>query len=279
MMKKRPKTPGKTKRTLASLGVRPSKERGQNFLIRPEFIEAIVSFANLPGNVPVVEIGPGTGALTEKLYGTGDLSIVEIERRFCEMLQEKFPAIRVFNEDARSFDFTRVGDGLYVFGNIPYVFSTEIIFQLIKHRGVINHVVLMVQKEFAQRMAAQPGGRQYASLSVAVQMHADISLGPVVPGTAFHPPTAVESQVLKMSFLSAPRAPVLDESAFETFVRAAFAQRRKKVINSLLSKGIWTRDEIQEAFDAVGVDTGLRAERLTIEQFAKLSDALGRDAQ
>jgi 16S rRNA (adenine1518-N6/adenine1519-N6)-dimethyltransferase len=277
-MQKRGKVPGSTKRTLNSLGVRPSKERGQNFLIRPEYIEAIVCFGEMPEDSQIVEIGPGTGALTEKLYGTGNLTVVEIESKFCEMLKDKFPAIRVFNDDARGFDFSSIGENLFVFGNIPYVFSTEIIFQLVKHRASISHVVLMVQKEFAQRIAAQPGGRQYGSLSVAVQMYADVSLGPIVPGTAFHPPTAVESQVIKLSFLSEPRVAISDQVSFEALVRAAFAQRRKKVINSLLSKGLWSREEIQEAFDRVAVSTDLRAERITIEEFAKLSEHLKKGA-
>lgn len=274
MRKKKARNPGKTKRALMELGVRPSKERGQNFLIRPECIDAIVSFAQAPDDIRIVEIGPGMGALTEKLYGHRDLSVVEIESRFCSLLQEKFPNLHVFNEDARAFDFSRFNESLFVFGNIPYVYSTDIVFQLIKHRFFVKHVVLMVQKEFAQRMAAQPGGRQYGSLSVAVQMHADVTLGPVVPGTAFHPPTAVESQVLKISFLPGSRVAVRDDSHFEKVVRAAFSQRRKKVMNSLLSKGFWTREEIEGAFNSIGLSSDLRAEKISIEGFARLSDAL-----
>lgn len=274
MRTKRGRNPGKTKRTLMELGVRPSKERGQNFLIRPECIDEIVRFAQAPKDIRIVEIGPGTGALTERLHGYQNLSVIEIESRFCSLLQEKFPDLHVFNEDARTFDFSSFEEPVFVFGNIPYVFSTEIVFQLIKHRAFVQHVVLMVQKEFAQRMAAQPGGKQYGSLSVAVQMHADVTLGPVIPGTAFHPPTAVESQVLKLSFLPSPRIDVRDEAHFEKVVRASFSQRRKKVINSLLSKGFWSREEIEEAFKFVGLDTDLRAERISIEGFARLSDAL-----
>jgi 16S rRNA (adenine1518-N6/adenine1519-N6)-dimethyltransferase len=271
---KKGRNPGRTKQTLMELGVRPSRERGQNFLIRPEYIDAIVDFAEAPEDTRVIEIGPGTGALTERLHGYQDLSVIEIESRFCSLLQEKFPDLHVFNEDARTFDFSRLEEPLFVFGNIPYVFSTEIVFQLIKHRACVRHVVLMVQKEFAQRMAAQPGGRQYGSLSVAVQMHADVMLGPIVPGTAFHPPTAVESQVVKITFLPSARTDVRDESHFEKVVRAAFSQRRKKVINSLLSKGFWTREEIESAFNSIGLSGDLRAEKISIADFGRLSDAL-----
>lgn len=263
------------KDTLERLQVRPSKERGQNFLIRPEVIDSIAAFVPISPSDHVVEIGPGTGALTEKLVSAGSLTLIEIEPKFCQLLHQRFPQVTIINQDARTVDFATVGRDLCVFGNIPYVFSTEILFQLLRCRAAIRFAVLMVQREFAERVAASPGGRDYGSLTVAVQMHADVQLGPIVSGDSFHPPTAVESQVMKLSFLPTPRVDVGDSAEyFEKVVRAAFAQRRKKVINSLLSSGRWSKDAILASFSAIGVSPDSRAEQMSLEQFAALARTL-----
>jgi 16S rRNA (adenine1518-N6/adenine1519-N6)-dimethyltransferase len=266
--------PGRAKDTLRDLQVRPTKERGQNFLIRPDVIESIVSFAAPAPDAHLVEIGPGMGALTEKLAHAKRLTLVEIEPKFCEYLSGRFPHADIVNTDARSLDFSTVGSNLFVFGNIPYVFSTEILFQLVRHRAVITQAVLMTQREFAERVAAQPGGRDYGSISVAVQVYADVELGPIVPGDAFHPPTAVESQLMKLTFLQSPRVEISDPEHFERVVRAAFAQRRKKVSNSLCSTGRWSKEVVLEGLAHAGISPNLRAERVTLEQYAELARAL-----
>lgn len=272
MSKSRP--PARAKDTLRQLDVRPSKERGQNFLIRPEVIDSIVEFAAAPEHAHVVEIGPGMGALTERLSTWSRLTLIEIEEKFCEHLAQRYPGATIMHHDARTFDFTSLGAPLFVFGNIPYVFSTEIIFQLLRHRSVVSDAVLMVQREFAERVAASPGGREYGSLSVAVQLYADVALGPIIPGDSFHPPTAVQSQLMRLRFLAEPRVDVGDVDFFEVVVRGAFAQRRKKVLNSLLSRGRWSKETLVTALAAAGLSPDIRAERITIEQFAHLARAL-----
>ncbi|MFN4896874.1 MAG: 16S rRNA (adenine(1518)-N(6)/adenine(1519)-N(6))-dimethyltransferase RsmA [Pseudomonadota bacterium] len=277
MNRERKRGPGaapRAKDTLRNLDVRPSKERGQNFLIRPEVPEAIVAFAAAQKDAHIVEIGPGTGALTQLLAGARKLTLIEIEAKFCEYLRGKYPQATVINHDARSFDFSSIGSELFVFGNIPYVFSTEIVFQLLKYRSVVRHAVLMVQREFAERVAAAPGGRDYGSLSVAVQVFADVELGPIVPGDSFHPPTAVQSRVMKLSFLKSPRVELDDPTYFETVVRGAFSQRRKKVVNSLLSCGRWTKDDILTALNSAAVSPDVRAEQIDIASFALLAKYL-----
>lgn len=264
----------RAKDTLRDLAVRPSKERGQNFLIRPEIPEAIVSFGAAPTDAHIVEIGPGTGALTTYLAEAARLTLIEIEPKFCAYLGQKYPRAEIVTQDARTVDFSSIGESLFVFGNIPYVFSTEIIFQLLKYRGVVRQAVLMVQREFAERVAANPGGREYGSLSVAVQVYADVELGLIVPGDAFHPPTAVQSRVMKLSFLSEPRVAVRDPAYLEVVVRGAFSQRRKKVLNSLLSCGRWKRDMLLIALQRAGISPDVRAEQIDIARFAKLAEAL-----
>lgn len=265
------KRPAKTRDVLRDLQVRPSKERGQNFLIRPDIVESIVAFGDPPVGMHLVEIGPGTGALTEHLIKAEKLTLIEIEPNFCAHLRERFPHAQIINQDVRSVDFAQIGPALFVFGNIPYVFSTEIIFRLIDFRHVVKHAVLMVQREFAERLAAPPGGRDYGSISVAVQLYANVELGPIVPGNAFHPPTAVESQVMKLSFLPNPRVEVGDPKHFETVVRSAFSQRRKKLINSLLSRGRWNKETILSGLSSASISPDVRPEQLSLEDFARLA--------
>jgi 16S rRNA (adenine1518-N6/adenine1519-N6)-dimethyltransferase len=264
----------RTKDTLRDLNVRPTKERGQNFLIRQDIPQPIAAFGAVSAERHVLEIGPGTGALTEHLSHFKRLTLVEIEPSFCEHLSSKYPHATIVNQDVRYLDFSELGSDLCVFGNIPYVFSTEIVFHLVAFREVVSQAVLMTQREFAQRLAAGPGSRTYGSISVAVQLFADVELGPIVPGDAFHPPTEVESQVLKLTFLKEPRFPVSDYVHFQSVVRAAFSQRRKKIINSLVARGRWSREVIVEALDAAGIAPDLRAEHVSVELFATLSQKL-----
>jgi 16S rRNA (adenine1518-N6/adenine1519-N6)-dimethyltransferase len=260
--------------TLRSTQVRPSKQRGQNFLLRPDIVAEIVAFANVPAAAHVVEIGPGTGALTRQLTWAHTLTLVELEAGFCAHLQGEFPQARVCMADARSFDFTALAGAVHVFGNIPYVFSTEIVLHLIAQRATVRSATLMVQREFAARLAAQPGGRTYGSISVAVQLWADVELGMVVPGTAFHPPTQVESQILKLTLRQEPRVPLPDPRHFERVVRAAFGQRRKKILNSMAAAGVWSRETILNALTAAQIDPGVRPEQLASEHFATLAKLL-----
>jgi len=265
------------KDTLRDLNVRPTKERGQNFLIRPEVPQAIASFGNPPPGSHIVEIGPGTGALTACIAPlAAKLTLIEIEPSFCGHLASAYPQATIINQDVRTVDFSAIGSGLYVFGNIPYVFSTDIVFHLLKSRAAVSQAVLMVQREFAERLAASPGCREFGSITVAVQVYADVELGPIVPGDSFHPPTQVESRVMKLTFLPQPRVAVDDPVHFERVVRCAFAQRRKKIINSIISRGIWTKEVVLPALERAGISPDVRAEQLSMEQFAALAEALQR---
>ena len=263
----------RAKDTLRDLNVRPTKERGQNFLIRPEIPQAIVEFGNIPPDAQVVEIGPGTGALTEYLAGFKNLTLIEIEPNFCQHLATKYPDAKIINADVRTVDLSTIGSDLYVFGNIPYVFSSEIVFHLIKCRTQVKQAVMMVQKEFAERIGASPCTRAYGSITVSAQLFADIELGLIVPGDAFHPPTEVQSRVMKLTFRETPRAEVPDYEFFQIVVRAAFSQRRKKLPNSLMSQGRWTKERVLEALAKAGISPDVRAETLSVETFAALTDA------
>lgn len=266
----------RVKSALNKMGVRPSKARGQNFLIDTTVLDSIVEFGDPKPEENVIEIGPGLGALTEKLLQiVPALKVIEVESEFCKTLSEKFgKKIQVWNADVRTVDFEPFGKELVVFGNLPYSLSTEIILHLISQRKYVSRGIFLLQKEFAERLGASPGSKAYGSLSVAVQLWCDTRLGVLVSGNSFHPPTEVTSRVIELIFRTEPKVPVDNFEWFEKIVRASFSQRRKKLKNSLLSVGWLDKDKIDRACDEAQIDSDRRAETLSILEFSKLARAL-----
>lgn len=264
----------RAKDDLRDLDVAPSKARGQNFAIDPSVILGCLEFAGPRPGENLVEIGPGLGALTAELMKSGPLAVVEIEPKFCERLRQLYPELKIHNADIRATDLSQFGSKLAIFGNVPYSFSTDIVFHLLKHHTVVDRAVLLLQKEFAERLAAKSGTKAYGSLSVAVQLWADLRLGPIIPGTAFHPPAKVESQFIELKFLAEPKVKTSDYAWLEKVVRASFVKKRKMLHNSLRAAGIWTGEEIDAALAAANIDSKRRAETLSLAEFAALAEAL-----
>lgn len=252
---------------------------GQHFLRDPGVARAIVDLvAPTPADL-VVEIGPGQGALTGELARhAGRVLALEVDRALAERLRATFPGVDVVVADARAWDWTSlarpVGGRALVVGNLPYSVGTSILTALARAPGAIDGMALMLQREVGERVAAPPGGRAYGSLSVHVQLRWHVELALRVPPGAFRPPPAVESAVLRLSPLSAPRVAAADEPRFEAIVRAAFAQRRKALANALAAGlGLPVR-AVREAAQRAGVDPGRRAETLNIAEFAELARRL-----
>lgn len=259
------------KSELRHLGVRPNKQRGQNFVIDPSVIDAIVQFSPPLPTEDIVELGPGLGALTEKLGGGRSLTLVELQAEFCGPLKERFPTAEIINTDAREFDFNSLDKQVAVFGNLPYVHSTAIIFQILSFPKVVTRAVLLLQKEFSERVAASPGGRDYGVLSVMAQILCTARLGPIICGDRFHPPTKVDSRVLEISFRESPLIPEEELAWFKKTVKAAFNQRRKMLRNSLRSSGYLDSEQIERGLSAANIDGARRAETLSIEEFRQLA--------
>ncbi|MBN8548766.1 MAG: ribosomal RNA small subunit methyltransferase A [Deltaproteobacteria bacterium] len=269
-MKKAPRA----KDQLRDLDVRPSKERGQNFIIDPNVLHDIVQFGRPSAEDSIVEIGPGLGALTGELARFPQLTLLEIEEKFCAELKNKFPHAKIVCADVREVDFSQLGSSLLVFGNLPYSFSTDIIFHLVSHAKSVKRAVLMLQREFAERVASGPGGREYGSISINAQLVADMRLGPIIPGTAFHPIANVDSRLIELTFLERPRVEIEDLPWFKKVVKAAFLQRRRKLCNSLTASCIVPGEQVSAALQAAGIDEGRRAETLSIPEFARLAEEL-----
>lgn len=266
-----------TRQELKDLRVRPSKERGQNFVIEPYVIEEIINCGDFRPQDSIIEIGPGLGALTGELSRASRLHLIEIEPKFAEELSQRYPHVEVITEDVREVDFTRFGPGPHVvFGNLPYSFSTDILFHLIEQRKVVSRATLLLQREFAERVASPPGSRIYGVLSIMVQLWGEVSLGTVIPGDAFHPPTKVDSQILTIRFLKEPRIAEELLDLFGLVVRLSFLQRRKKIFNSLSRCGHFDDGVLSESFAESGISPDSRAEALSIEDFEKLTLAIKR---
>jgi len=261
-------------RSLRAHRVSPRKERGQNFVVDPTVIDRIISFGAPLSHENILEIGPGLGALTERLQSGASLTLIEIEPAFCRALEKRFPDADVIEGDVRSIDITQLEGPYAVFGNLPYVFSSDIIFHLIASIPIVSRAVLLLQREFAERVAAAPGSRSYGVLSVMAQLWSDVTLGPRIPGTSFQPTTQVESQVIMLKFLPSPRVAVGDPFWFRRVVQGAFHARRKKLRNSLKAASLVPPGVIDEALERSGIDGDRRAETLNIEEFARLAEAI-----
>jgi 16S rRNA (adenine1518-N6/adenine1519-N6)-dimethyltransferase len=257
----------------------PRKRFGQNFLHHPGVIQRIVNTIAPQPDEHVVEIGPGKGALTRPLLRTtGSLDVVELDRDLIEPLREMcrgLGELTIYNADALQFDFTgllRNNRKLRVVGNLPYNISTPLLFHLLEQAGAIHDMHFMLQKEVVERMAAVPGGADYGRLSVMLQYRCRVErLFTVKPG-AFTPAPKVDSAVVRLVPHAAPPVKVSDETVFAAIVRQAFSQRRKTLRNTL--RGLLTETQLI----ALGIDPGLRAQTLSLEHYALLSNAVDRSS-
>ena len=267
---------------LARHGLSPKKGLGQNFLVDPRVQERIVAAAQVGPADVVVEIGAGLGALTARL-GAVASKVIAIDRdaQLVPILRAELaerPNIDIVLGDALEFDFrgaaARAGRPLVVVGNLPYVVTSPLLFAILEAAtggGVVDRAVLMVQKEFAQRMLAPPGSRIYGRLSVMAQQAADAEiLFHVGPG-AFLPPPAVTSTVLRLLPRAEPLAAVADPAVFARVVREAFGTRRK-MLRRALEPGFGER--AAGALAAAGIEGTRRAEELSVADFARLANAL-----
>ncbi len=252
---------------------------GQHFLRDPLIAQAIVDVLAPGKGDLVVEIGPGEGALTAELQRrAGRVIALEIDPALVARLRARLASVEVIEADARRWNYRTLprspGGRVVVIGNLPYSVAKPILQSLVEARTAIDEMVLMLQREVADRVAAPPGGRIYGSLSVLTQLYCDVRVALRVPAGAFRPPPRVESAVLHLRVLPEPRVEVLDERRFSGVVRAAFTHRRKTLTNALAGSLGVPADYVRAAAEETGIDPGRRAETLTIPEFAALAARL-----
>ena len=255
---------------------------GQHFLRDRSVVDRIVDLVAPTARDLVVEIGPGRGALTETLAaGAGRLLTLEIDAELAATLQVRFaasPHVEVRQADARQFDYRTLraltpdlAGRVLVVGNLPYSVGKPILAALVEATAAIDEMALMLQKEVAERVVAEPGGKTYGALSVMTQVSVAARLAFSVPPGAFSPPPQVDSAVLHLVTHRAPPVPVADPGRFATVVRAAFGQRRKSLANALAAGlGLGT-ERARRLCEAASIDPGRRAETLSLADFARLA--------
>ncbi len=251
------------------------KRFGQHFLHDQTVIQRIVTAIHPRAGDHLVEIGPGRGALTRPLLAAvGALDVVELDRDLIPLLERQYAGLgelRIHQADALRFDFTTLvknGERLRIVGNLPYNISTPLLFHLLSQMQVIQDMHFMLQKEVVLRMVATPGGKDYGRLSVMLQYRCEMEKLFTVGAGAFSPPPKVESAIVRMTPRAQPAVRLDDEATFARVVSAAFAQRRKTLRNSL--KALLTEQQIR----ALGIAPDARAETLSLEAFAALSNAV-----
>ncbi|MEH6989966.1 MULTISPECIES: 16S rRNA (adenine(1518)-N(6)/adenine(1519)-N(6))-dimethyltransferase RsmA [Bacillales] len=281
-------TPARTKAILDKYGFSFKKSLGQNFLIDTNILRRIVDHADLTEESGAIEIGPGIGALTEQLARRSKKVLAfEIDQRLLPILEETlspYPHVSIINEDVLKADvktaiereFEGIDD-IMVVANLPYYVTTPIIMKLLENQLPIRGIVCMLQKEVADRISARPGTKEYGSLSIAVQYYTEAETAMIVPKTVFVPQPNVDSAVIKLTKRKEPAVAVKSEPFFFQVTKASFAQRRKTLLNNLTSQlpeGKQKKEKILSALEQANVEPGRRGETLSIEEFARLSDAL-----
>lgn len=265
---------------------RTKKRLGQNFLINGEIIQTIIDNADITPDDTVVEIGPGVGFVTEQLvkYAKHVIAIELDEEAIKELEKLNAPNLKIIHADILKTDLSSLCDGkIKIVANIPYYITSPIIAHLLgevddldnKNRNKITDIILMVQEEVARRMVADETSpsKQYGLLTILSQFWADVEIFKLVGRKSFYPAPKVNSALVKLEVKQEPRLRLSDYSHFRKTVKAAFSQRRKNIKNCLLNGG-FSRECITKALAKLGIDENTRGEKLSIETFGKLSEAL-----
>ena len=277
-----------TKAVLERHGFTFKKSFGQNFLTDTNILQKIVDTAEIDDQVNVIEIGPGIGALTEFLAErAAQVMAFEIDHRLVPILADTlrdFDNVTVVNEDILKVDlaqhiqsFKNPDLPIKVVANLPYYITTPILMHLIESGIPFSEFVVMMQKEVADRISAQPNTKAYGSLSIAVQYYMTAKVAFIVPRTVFVPAPNVDSAILKMVRRPEPAVAVEDEKFFFKVSKASFTHRRKTLWNNLtgyFGKTEEVKDKLTKALDQAGLSPSVRGEALSLEEFASLADAL-----
>ena len=290
-----------TARILQAFHLKADKNLGQNFLVEESVVNRIAKAAELTPEDTVLEIGPGIGTLTQALAMTGASVVsVELDKRLIPVLQETVGAyknVRIVQGDILKVNIPEIiaevkadqktagatgkvaeaesemkqSDTFKVCANLPYYITTPIIMYLLEQKLPLERLVVMVQKEVAERMTAGPGGREYGAISVAMQYYTEPKIAFIVKAGSFLPAPKVDSAVLVCKRRSTPPVEVPDEKTFFKVVAAAFSVRRKMLNNSLKNMGGLNGEQVKAWLDRAGIDGKRRAETLSLEEFAMLA--------
>jgi 16S rRNA (adenine1518-N6/adenine1519-N6)-dimethyltransferase len=264
-------------------GFKFNKRLGQNFIIDGNIIKKIADVAGLDESTGVLEIGPGFGTLTQVLCNKAKKVIaVEVDENLREVHKGtlNYPNLKIIYEDFLKVDVNKLieeefqGLDVKIVANLPYYITTPIITKVLEEKYKVSKIVVMVQKEVAQRLNAKAGTKEYGALTLAVQYRADTNIAMIVPNTVFMPRPKVDSAVVELKILPEPKIRVRDERMLFAVIRASFGQRRKTILNGLSKNLNISKDIINESLVYAGIPPGIRGEDLTLEEFGRISDEI-----
>ena len=279
--------PANTMAVLKKYNFSFQKKYGQNFLIDTNILERIISESEITKDDCVLEIGPGIGTMTQYLAESAKRVVaVEIDRSLIPILEDTlsgYDNVTVINDDILKVDIKKLCDEyndsrpIKVVANLPYYITTPIIMELFESHVPLKSITIMVQKEVADRMQQKPGSKDYGALSLAVQYYAKPEIVAEVSPNCFIPKPNVSSAVIRLTRYENPPIEVDDEHFMFSLIRASFNQRRKTLANGLANGGLGLdRETVNSMLEKMGLSLTVRGEALTLEQFAKLSNLLGK---
>lgn len=279
-----------TKFLMNKYNIKANKNLGQNFLIDENVITTAIEKSNINEEDLVIEIGPGLGTLTKYLLEkAGRVICVELDKRMISILEERFflyKNFEVINNDILKVDLNKIIDETKqkynlktakIVANLPYYITTPIIMKLLENKVNIESITVMIQKEVADRLAEIPGGKNTGAITYTVYYYGETEKLLEVPKTAFIPEPSVTSEVIKINIRKEPPVKVKDEKTFFNLIKISFLQRRKTLLNSLTNNGISNKEELTEILKELNLDERIRSEKLTIEDFANISNYLNKD--
>ena len=270
---------------LKKYNISANKSLGQNFLINDEVIEKIVDSANVNKEDLVIEIGPGLGTLTAKLLERAKKVIaIELDNRMISILNDRFSLFENFeliNEDVLKVNLNEVihkenVKSVKVVANLPYYITTPIIMKLLEDKLNIESITVMIQKEVAKRLTAQPGDKLSGAITYSVNYYCEPEEVIIVPNSSFIPEPEVESEVINLKIRKEPPIKVKNEELFFKLIKASFMQRRKTLLNGITNSGLMNKEETKELLAKVGLDERVRGESLSMQDFANLANGYER---
>lgn len=276
-------SPKVMKDILDKYGFKFSKSLGQNFLIDGNIINKIADTAELDENSGVLEIGPGFGTLTQVLCSKAKKVVaVEVDKSLAIVHKEtlNYNNLKIIYDDFMKVDVNKLIEEEFqdldvkIVANLPYYITTPIIMKILEEKYKISKIVVMVQKEVAERLNSLPGSKEYGAITLAVQYRADTNIAIIVPNTVFMPRPKVDSAVIEFNILKESRIRVQDEELLFSVIKASFGQRRKTLLNGLANNLKISKDIVNEALLNAGIDPGIRGEKLGLDEFGRISDEL-----
>lgn len=275
-----------TKAVLDMFGFSFAKKYGQNFLIDGNIVSNIVKNAGITKEDTVLEIGPGIGTMTQVLCEQAkNVIAVEIDKRLIDVLTftlRDYDNVTVINSDILKCNIEELckqyssNGRLKVVANLPYYITTPIIMELLEknNNSVIESITVMIQKEVAERLGAEPGNKDYGAITLSINYYSDANIVMTVPASCFMPRPNVDSAVIRMDIYDKPPVATKDEVKMFKVIKAAFSQRRKTLVNSVSSSTDIAKETILKSLNEMGLSESVRGETLSLEQFAELSDRI-----